>query len=219
VSEPGAPTKQRRGCLFYGCLSGIACLVIILVAFLIGLHQLKKMVNFYTDSAPAQLPVVHLSTAEMTDLKQRIENFQDAVRSGRPTQPLTLSADEINAFIETDTNLTRLKGKVYLTVEGDRLKGQVSLPLDDVGLRIFKGRYLNASGIFNVGLQKGMLVVNPESLSVKGKPLPGVYMDKIRSQNLAEAINNNPKASVGLNRLQEIRVSDGKMVIVPKLEQ
>jgi hypothetical protein len=218
MTDPGTP-KQRRGCLFYGCLSGIACLLIILVAFLIGLYQLKKMVNFYTDPGATPLPTAHLSPAEMDQLKQRIENFQDAVRSGRPTPPLTLSSDEINAFIQTDTNLARLKGKVYLTLEGDRVKGQVSLPLDNVGLRIFRGRYLNGSGIFAVGLQKGILVVNADSLVVKGKPLPGVYMDKIRSQNLAEGINNNPKASVGLNHLQEIRISDGKMVIVPKLEQ
>jgi hypothetical protein len=218
VTEPGAP-KQRRGCLFYGCLSGVACLVIILVAFLIGLHQLKKMVNFYTDPGPTPLPVAQLSVPEMDNLKQRIESFQDAVRSGRPTQPLTLSADEINAFIQADTNLARLKGRIYVTLEGDRAKGQVSLPLDDVGLRIFKGRYLNGSGIFAVSLQKGILVVNAESLTVKGKPLPGVYMEKIRTQNLAESVNNNPRVSVGLNRLQELRVSDGKLIIVPKLEQ
>jgi hypothetical protein len=141
------------------------------------------------------------------------------VRSGRPTPPLTLNADEINAFIQTDTNMARLKGKLYVTLEGNRLKGQVSVPLEELGLRIFKGRYLNGSGIFAVGLQKGILVVNADSLSVKGKPLPGVYMDKIRSQNLAEGINNNPKASVGLNHLQEVQISDGKMIIVPKLEK
>jgi hypothetical protein len=218
VTDPAAP-KPRRGCLFYGCLSGTACLLIILVAFLIGLYQLKKMLNFYTDAGPTPLPTAHLSPAEMEQLKQRIETFQDAVRGGRPTPPLALTSDEINAFIQTDTNLARLKGKLHVTVEGDRLKGQVSLPLDELGLRIFRGRYLNGSGIFAISLQKGNLVVNADSIVVKGKPLPGVYMDKIRSQNLAENLNANPRASVGLNRLQEIHISDGKLIVVPKLEQ
>jgi len=115
--------------------------------------------------------------------------------------------------------VARLKGKLYVTVEGDRLKGQVSLPLDELGLRIFRGRYLNGIGIFAISLQKGNLVVNADSIVVKGKPLPGVYMDKIRAENLAENLNANPRASVGLNHLAEIRISDGKLVVVPKLEQ
>jgi hypothetical protein len=218
MTEPSAP-KRRRGCLFYGCLSGTACLLLILIAFLIGLHQLKRMINFYTDARPASLPTVQMAPAEIDEVKQRVESFQDAVRSGRPTPPLALTADEINAFIQTDPNFTRVKGKLYITIEGSRVKGQVSLPLDDLGLRIFRGRYLNASGIFAVRLQSGNLIVTPDVLVVKGKPLPGVYMDKFRSQNLAEALNKDPKASVALNHLQEIRVTDGKLILVPKVGQ
>lgn len=218
MTDPGA-AKPRRGCLFYGCLSGTVCLLIILVAFLLGLYQLKKMLNFYTDNHPIPLPSVQLSPAEIDQLKQRVENFQDAVRSGRPTPPLQLTSDEINAYIETDPNFAKVKGKLYVTIEGDRLKGQVSFPLDNVGLRIFRGRYLNGTGIFAVSLHNGNLVVTPESLVVKGKALPGVYMDKLRSQNLAESLNNNPRASVALNHLQEIRITDGKFVLVPKVEQ
>jgi hypothetical protein len=218
MTDPATP-KPRRGCLFYGCLSGTACLLVILLAFLLGLYQLKRMLNFYTDSHPSPLPSVQMSSREIDQLKLRIENFQDAIRTGRPTPPLTLTSDEINALIETDPNLARVKGKLYVTIDGNRLKGQVSVPLDDLGLRIFRGRYLNGTGIFAVSLQKGNLILTPEVLVVKGKPLPGVYMDKIRSQNLAETLNNNPRASVALNHLQEIRVSDGRLVLVPKLEQ
>ena len=218
MTEP-VPVRKQRGCLFYGCLGGSVCLVIILVAFLMGLYQLKKMLNFYTDARPMALPVVNMSQTEIDQLKQRVESFQDAVRTGRPTEPLIVTSDQINAYIQNDPNLAGAKGKVYVTIEGDRLKSQVSIPLDNLGFRVFRGRYLNGVGIFAVGIQKGNLIVTPESLVVKGKPLPGVYMDKFRSQNLAEGLNNNPRASVGLNRLQEIRISDGKLVLVPKLEQ
>lgn len=218
MNDQPAP-KPRRGCFFYGCLSGTACLLIILFAFLLGLYQLKRMLNFYTDTHSAPLPVVQLSSQEMDLLKQRIENFQDAVRSSRPTPPLQLTSDEINAYIQSDTNFARVKGKLYVTIAGNRLKGQVSLPLDDLGLRIFRGRYLNGSGIFSVSLHNGFLVVSPEALVVKGKPVPGVYMDKLRSQNLAENLNTNPRASGALNHLQEVRIDDGKLVLVPKLEQ
>jgi hypothetical protein len=218
MNEP-TPPKQRRGCFFYGCLSGVVCLVAILVAFLLGLYQLKRMLNFYTDTHSVALPSVQMPAAELEQLKQRIENFQDAVRTGRPTEPLRLSADELNAMIESDPNLTRVKGKLYVSIEGDRLKGQISLPMDDLGLPIFRGRYLNGTGIFAVSLHKGELLVTPDSLIVKGKPLPGVYMDKIRSQNLAASLSSNPRASVALNHLQDVRVSEGKLILVPKVEQ
>jgi hypothetical protein len=218
MNEP-TPPKQRRGCFFYGCLSGVVCLVAILVAFLLGLYQVKRMLNFYTDTRPVALPSVQMPPAELEQLKRRIEEFTDAVRTGRPTQPLSLSADELNAMIGSDPNLARVKGKLYVTLEGDRLKGQISLPMDDLGLPFFRGRYLNGTGIFAIGLHNGELLVTPDSLVVKGKPLPGVYMDKIRSQNLAASLSNNPRASVALNHLQDIRVTDGKLILVPKVEQ
>jgi len=218
VTDQGA-AKPRRGCFFYGCLSGTVCLVAILIAFLLGLYQLKRMLNFYTDTKPTPLPSVQMTPAETEQVRLRIESFQDAVGSGRPTPPLALSADEINAFIATDPNLARVKGKLYVTIEGKHLKGQVSLPLDELGLGIFRGRYLNGTGTFDVGLRNGALVVTAQTLVVKGKPLPGVYMDKIRSQNLAADLNNNTKASVALSHLQEIRVNDGNLILVPKLEQ
>jgi hypothetical protein len=40
-------------------------------------------------------------------------------------------------------------------------------------------------------------------------------MQQIRAQNLAQSYNDDPKISVGLNKLQSIEVKDGKLVIVP----
>jgi hypothetical protein len=219
MTEPGSPKPRRRGCLFYGCLSGVACLLIILVAFLFGLYQLKKFVNFYTDTHPVALPSVQMSPAEIDQLKQRVENFQDAVRSGRPTEPLAVTAEEINAFLQNDANYSAVKGKLYVSIEGDRLKGQVSVPLEEMGWRIFRGRYFNGTGIFSVAVHNGTLFLTADSLVVKGRPLPSIYMEKIRSQNLAENLNNNPRASVAINHLQEVRISDGKLILVPKVEQ
>ena len=51
---------------------------------------------------------------------------------------------------------------------------------------------------------------------VKGKPLPEVYMQEIRKQNLAAALTNEPGAAAVLKGLEEIQVKEGKLVIVPK---
>jgi len=192
------------------------CLVAILLAFLLGLHELKKMLAQYTGATPMALPTVQMSPEQIDQVQRRIDSFKDAVRSGRTTPPLELNADEINALIAADPNLRSVKGKLYVTIQDSHLKGQISLPLAQLGLPMFKGRYLNGTASFLITLQNGNLRVTPDAVLVKGKLLPWIYMNKLRSQNLAAKVNEDPRASVALNRLQRIQVKDGKLVLVPK---
>ncbi len=210
--------KRRHGCLFYGCLTGTVCLLAILVAALLGLHQVKKMVTEYTDTNPVPLPAVTLSAAQIEQLERRIEAFQDTVRAGRPAQPLVLTGEELNALVASRPDLRRFKDKVYISIPDSQLAGQISIPMSELGLPFFRNRYLNGSTTFSVSLQNGKLRVVPDNILVKGKPLPRVYMEQIRQQNLAASAEDNPRVSVALDRLQDIQVKDGKLIIVPKNE-
>ena len=208
--------KARRGCLFYGCLTGVVCLVAILVAFLLGLHLFKKMLNEYTDNQPMQMPAVQMAPAQIEQLQRRVDAFAQAVRAGHTTPPLELASDDINALIANNSDFRGWHGKLYITLDGDKVKGQVSLPMSRLGLPLFHGRYLNGSGTISVSLKNGVLQVSPQELLVKGKPIPSVYMDRIRSENLATQGNNNPRSADALTRLQSIEVKDSKLIIVPK---
>ncbi len=210
------PAKARRGCFFYGCITSIVLLALVIGALLIGLHYVKKLVNRYTDTQPMELPTVQMPQGEIDKLKQRYEAFQAAVREQRPTEPLSLASDDINALIAGGSGQENLKGKVYVSIEGDQLKGQVSVPLEEVGLTMFHGRYLNGSATFNVALHNGTLFVTAQSIAAKGKPLPETYMQKIRQANLAADLAKKPAAAAVLQGLEDIRVSEGKLVIVPK---
>ena len=208
--------KRPRGCLFYGCLTGIVCLVAILVAFLLGLHQLKKMLNQFTETSPVTLPTTQMPRVQIDQLQDRVNAFRDAVRAGQPAEPLALTGDELNALIATNPALRPLQGKLYVAIEDRVIKAQVSLPLDQWGSRVFRGRYLNGTGNLVVSLQNGTLRVTPEHIVVKGKPLPRVYMEKIRTVNLAAAFNSERRTSAALNRLQDIQVKEGRLILVPK---
>ncbi len=94
-----------------------------------------------------------------------------------------------------------MKGKFYVSLEGDQLKGEVSVPLRDMGLTMFKGRYLNGSATFNLSFQNGALSVTPQTIIVKGKPVPEEYMQEIRKQNLAASLTNQPEAVAVLQGL------------------
>ncbi len=62
------------------------------------------------------------------------------MEAGTASEPLVLSSDDLNALIE---DKPEMKGKIYVTVEGDEVKGRVSIPLGELGLPMVKGRYLN----------------------------------------------------------------------------
>ena len=211
-----ATPKPRRGCFFYGCITGVVLLVMLLGALLLGLHYVKKVVNRYTDTKPMELPTVQMSQAEMAQVKQRFEAFQQAVREQHATKPLTLTADDINALIASGPDQQAWKGKVYVSLESDQLKGEVSVPLQEVGVGMLKGRYLNGSVSFNLSFRDGVLSITPQTIQVKGEPLPEVYLREIRKQNLAVALTNDPGAAAVLKGLEEIQVKEGKLVIAPK---
>jgi hypothetical protein len=220
INAPTQPAKARRGCFFYGCITSLVLLLVLTIAIIAGVYYVKKKVSGlvanYTDTQPMTLQSVQMSTADLDKLKQRFDGFEQAVRDGKPTEPLVLTADEINALIATGADAQKFKGKIYITLDGDKVKGDVSLPLQDIGLKMFKGRYLNGSGTFSVSLQDGVLFVAPQTITVKGQTVPDVYMQGIRNQNFAAGLTNDPDARAVLGRLQEIRVKDGKVTVVPK---
>ena len=213
------PNKARRGCLFYGCLTSGILLLVVVIAVLAALSYAKKLLNTYTDTQPMPLPTVQMSSAEMDAVRQRIDTFHQNVRQHREAQPLVLTGDDINALIATDPDLKSLKGKVYVTIETNLLKGQVSVPLTDLGLRAFRGRYLNGTATFNLSLDNSNLTVTVQSIVAKGKPLSGRFMNRLRQQNLAENANTDSRSSMALDQLQSIQVKDGKLIIMPRSGQ
>jgi hypothetical protein len=216
----GQPPKPRRGCLFYGCITGIVLLLFLAISGLIAVHYAKKaltgLVNQYTDTKPMTLPAVQMSSADLDKLKKRYADFEDAVKAQRPQPPLVLTANEINALIASSPDKQALKGKVYVSFDGDRVKGELSMPLNDLGWKMLKNRYLNGNATFNVSLRNGSLNVSPQTIEVKGQPLPEKYMQALRNVNLAQNITNDSDARAVLGKLQDIQVKDGKLLVVPK---
>jgi hypothetical protein len=211
--------KRRHGCFFYGCITSLVLLVLMLGALLLGLHYVKKLVNRFTDTQPMVLPTVQMSQPEIERVRERFEAFRQAVRDQRAVKPLALTADDINALIATGTGQLPLKGRFYVRVEGNQLRSEISLPLEDIGLRMFTGRYLNGSATFNIALHNGTPFVTAQTITVKGQSLPEAYMRSIRKENLAAGLVNDPEAVALLQRLQSVQVQDGTLVIEPKAPQ
>src|ERR1051325_3136798 len=112
--------KPRRGCLFYGGIIAVVLFLFLLVGALLGLRLAKRMFSQFTDTKPMPLPSAQMPPAEFKQLQDRIDSFRQAVREHRPTPPLALSANELNALIANDSDLQQLKGKIFVSMKGDK---------------------------------------------------------------------------------------------------
>ncbi|HNQ89843.1 MAG TPA: hypothetical protein PKM73_14585 [Verrucomicrobiota bacterium] len=210
--------KKGHGCFFYGCLTlAVVVVVGLLAVFLITRSMINRMVEKYTEPTPMTLPTLELSAAEIADAQQRWKTFQEGL-TNQSAKPLELTEKDINALILNNPDLAELKNKVYVSIAGDQLNGQVSIPLDNFPIGKVKGRFLNGKAGIKVSLDNGILLVTLQSLEVKGEPVPDQIMAGIRQQNLAQEAYKDVQKAEALRRLESIRVSDDRLVIVPRTD-
>jgi hypothetical protein len=180
--------------------------------------RLVKYFDFidrYTSPTPTTLPKLRISLAEREALRQRIGAFVESLERGEGPKPLVLTGDDLNALVVT----TEAEGRVRFVVEENLLKGQVSVPLDELGIPGMEGRYVNGEATFRVSLQRGDLIVAIASAEINGRPIPAWLLAELREKNLAESFARQPQIAAGLDRLERIRIKDEKIVIEARLRE
>ncbi len=207
------PPSKGRGCFFYGCIISLVLLLVGgLTAFFGARYAIRKLIATYTDAAPTALPPADISAAEIARAQQRWTGFFEAVKTDQRLPPLVLSAADLNALI-AGTGANGLSNKLRVRIEGNRVTGQMCLPLPRGPAR---GRYLNGEVSLQVEWKDGSLAVRPESVTVRGRPLPPWLMGKLREQNLARDLMNNLDAANTLQNLEAVSVTNDAVVIRPK---
>ncbi len=213
------PQEKKSGCLKY---TAIGCAVVLLLAIVGGYFAYRgikglvsRLTEEYTSAQPIELPVIEFTEAEASAVMDRVKSFTDAINQNVSTQPLVLTSREINILINDHPDWKKLAGKVFVDIEGDRIKGQISLPLGEAG-SMFEGRYSNGSAVFNISMQSDRLLLFLDSATVGDKSIPDEIMNSIRSRNLAEDAYKNPDVAPVLEKIESITVRDGNLIIVPK---
>ena len=215
MSDAQSP-KKPRGCLFQGC---VICLVLVLVLSLVGflfVRTLIKRANAfiaeYTEIQPTLFPKVDIGADELKALQERWKEFS---ADGTNTVTITLTGREVNALLANGADTQQVKDWFYVTVDGDKVKGQVSMPLESqfkVPFLRFKGRYLNGSAEFLVAMSNQFLQVTIRSLEVKGKAIPGQFMDQLAGLDFAGNSYGGSNATPRL-RIESVTVTNGTIVI------
>jgi len=170
------------GCLGKGCLLIAAFLILLAIAFVIGV---------YVGTKPREIPQVQTTEEEQNAVRARWDEFEAASRNEpvatptpssptpevapaadetptpAPTPPspnrIELTAADINALISRGR---RTRGKAFVSIENDVAHVQITVPLDKVG---FRGRYLN--GEFAVHAPPDR---NPRNLQITQMSMTGL---------------------------------------------
>jgi hypothetical protein len=176
---------------------------------------LSEMTDKYASVEPIYLPTTDASAEEVTAVLDRVRSFTNALKEEDVPARLTLTSRDINILINTHPKWKELSGRVYVTIEGEQVKGKISIPLGEIG-KMFEGKFLNGSAIFRIGLESGRLLLFLDSAEVGGKRLPEEIMNTMRAQNLAEETNKRPDMVEVLKKLESITVKGGSLIITPK---
>lgn len=214
--------RSGHGCFFYGCITLIVVVVLGLVGigvvFYMGYRYVMNQILPYTSTAPVALPQVNAPPEKAEEIKSRWKTFTEDLKAGKPTEPLVLSAEDINALIQQDPNF---QGHVYVTIEDGKLKGQLSVPLDKLHIPGLSGRYLNGTGEFKVSMKNGVLIITLDSLSANGKSPPPQVMEGLRQTNWAEDLYKKPENAEAVRNLESVEIKDGKLILKarPKEEE
>lgn len=208
--------NRGRGCFFYGCLAAVVIVIVVAVVGYFGLRYLaNNWINTYTDTAPLNIPTVETTQAEADALLEKVRTFKTALTGGT-AEPLAIGTKDLNTLIAFSPDFKDLKGKAYVAVEDDKLRGQISLPLDWLPLGLGKDRYLNGEAALKASLENGVLMVTLDSLKIKGQDAPSEVTAALQKQNLAKDAYQNPETAKVLSQLESISIKDGTMTIKPR---
>jgi hypothetical protein len=212
MSNESNPPKQR-GCFFYGCLSlavlGLLFIVLGVVGYFVVKSTVARWTNDYTETTPALVEKVEYPRAKMDALRAQLAAFKGALDKGTNQMELVLTADDLNAFIAQEKGI---QGKLFVRID-DRIKGELSLPLEDIGPLKLKGRYLNGTVTFKVVLAKGALDVRLDDVTVKGKPLPGMMLSELKKQNFAQNFQKDPKTAADIAKFESVQITNGTVIL------
>ena len=214
------PSRPGRGCFFYGCLGSIIVLIIGSLAlsavtyfFYSKIDQVIDAAIPFTDSQAQPVPASGASAAEYQAVQERLDAFSRAVELGGSAS-LALSAREINALIENNSELEPLRGRVSVEINDSEIGGRIALPLNFLPVERLQQRFINGSAKFSITTNPaGQVELRLRDLEVKGKVLPADILTPLTSKNLLDQARQNPKMAERLARLKSARIENGQLVI------
>jgi hypothetical protein len=215
------PPRKGLGCFARGCLILVVFAVVLGIACFAGmywgLHRHSAIFHglYWLTKAqaiaqtPVPIPEFTASDAQLQSVHERCQDFEQKARAGQPAE-LELTADDINTLIATNQDA---RGKVFVSIEQDRLRCQASIPLGEFIGR--SGYYFN--GDITLEPKGAESLENPQlrGITVNGEAAPTDLLNwKYRSKRLRDYLADyRNESGVGT-----IAIRDGKLILRSRTE-
>jgi len=220
--EGGASPTKGRGCVFYGCVFSATAFGLLMLALALGAFLMHRTAmryfELFTSGEPVEIPKANIPEERRRAAVERFQAFREAVEARRPTEPLVLDGDDLNALIQESP---KLKDHVYMRIADDKIQAKFSLPLDDLfETSLTRGRYLNGEADIEAEIDDGALTMRIDSVSVGGKPLPKEFRDLLDQPNVIlefdKDLKDHPERHEFLRGIKEFEIDDDKVVITAR---
>ncbi len=222
-APPASGKKSGLGCVM-GCLIAlIACVALIIVAVVGVKNYVSGMVEKYTSvqSVPVEAP--QASPEAIAAASAKYDAFQAGLKEGGTPVPLALTAEEINLLLFNHPQFAQSSGMLRVDIADDKLRSQVSVDFDSLPLpegffkKTLGGKFFNGEVGVSLGMVAGRPAIYIEDLAVNGAPVPAPFMEGFRSQNLLDEMKkNDPSATTFFDKLEDMKIENGQLILVPK---
>src|SRR5690349_22541266 len=133
-----APPRQKGlGCFARGCLILLVFAIVLAIACVAGVYwgfqrysAVARGIYWLAKThsiaeTPAPVPEFTGSDTQIQSVRERWQDFEQKTRAGQAAE-IELTADDVNALIAANRNA---RSKVFVSIEGNQLRIQVSTPL------------------------------------------------------------------------------------------
>lgn len=211
-----APPRRGLGCFGRGCLIFLVFVIVLAIACFAGLYWglHRHSALFYGSywlaktrslaEAPSPVPEFSGSDQQIQRVQERWQDFEQKTRAGQPAE-IELSADDVNALIATTDDL---RGKLFVSIDGDQLRLQTSLPIGQFLGR--SGYYFNSEVLLKLDGPQAPDTPRFTKLTINGEQVPTDFLEwKYRSRHLRDYVTDQRNA----HDVGTIEIRDGKLIL------
>jgi hypothetical protein len=210
------PPQRGMGCFAKGCITVLVFALVLAAACSVGLywgfrHHSALLRGGYwlsktqaLSDQPIDVPTHEASQPEIQTAKERWQNFEDAVEDHQPAE-IELSADDINNLVASSRHL---HGKLFVSVEGNRLRVRASIPLREYVPRY--GYYFNADVAIQTDEELSVDHPRLNAVTINGRQVPSDFLNwEYKSRNLRSYLSEyGDKSNTG-----SIAIREGKVIL------